>query len=88
MGYELQGVILGLSNVTVLNWIKQFGNSIKEYVLELYIHAAQIGEDPNKRDYVVSNKMIESLGWSPDYTLDYGIQELINGYNLQAQQFY
>ena len=33
MGYELQGVILGLSNVTVLNWIKQFGKNIKESVL-------------------------------------------------------
>ena len=33
-GLRATGRILGLSNVTVLNWIKQFGNSIKEYVLE------------------------------------------------------
>ena len=28
------GRILELSNVTVLNWIQQFGNSVKEYVRE------------------------------------------------------
>ena len=34
MGYEVQGAILGVSNVALRNWIKQFGNNIKEYVLE------------------------------------------------------
>ena len=33
-GLRGTGRILGLSNVTVLNWIQQFGNSIKEYVRE------------------------------------------------------
>ena len=33
-GLQGTGRILGLSNVTALNWIKQFGNNIKEYVLE------------------------------------------------------
>jgi len=32
-GLRGTGRILGLSNVTVLNWIQQFGNNIKEYVL-------------------------------------------------------
>ena len=55
---------------------------IKEYVPELYIHSAEIGEDPDKRDYMVSNEKIESLGWGPDYDLDYGIRELIKGYKI------
>jgi hypothetical protein len=32
-GLRGTGRILGLSNVTVLNWIQQFGNNIKEYAL-------------------------------------------------------
>jgi len=31
---------------------------------------------------MVSNKKLESLGWSPKYSLDDGIQELLQGYKL------
>lgn len=33
-GFRGIGRILGVSNVTVLNWIRSFGKNIKEYVLE------------------------------------------------------
>jgi dTDP-D-glucose 4,6-dehydratase len=39
-------------------------------------------EDPDKRDYIVSNKKIELAGWKPKYSLEDGIQELINGYKI------
>lgn len=41
---------------------------------------AHIGEDPDKRDYLVSNEKIEATAWSPSWTLDDGIQELIKLY--------
>lgn len=53
---------------------------IKEYVPEFVWLQAPIGEDPDKRDYIVSNEKIEKTGWSPDHTIDMGIQELIRGY--------
>ena len=37
-GLRGAGRILGVSNVTALNWIKQFGNNIKESVLENMPH--------------------------------------------------
>jgi nucleoside-diphosphate-sugar epimerase len=43
---------------------------------------APIGEDPDKRDYIVSNEKLERAGWSPDWTLDDGIAELIRGYRM------
>ena len=55
---------------------------IRQYVPELYIHSAPVGEDPDKRDYLVSNEKIESLGWRPDFTLDHGIRELLKGYAM------
>lgn len=55
---------------------------IKEYVPEFVWLQAPIGEDPDKRDYIVSNEKIEKTGWLPDHTIDMGIQELIRGYRM------
>ncbi len=43
---------------------------------------APIGEDPDKRDYIVSNARLEATGWSPDWSLDAGVAELIKGYRM------
>lgn len=43
---------------------------------------APVGEDPDKRDYIVSNAKLERAGWRPDVGLDAGIQELIKGYRM------
>ena len=48
----------------------------------LYIHSSDIGEDIDKRDYMVSNDKIESVGWKPNYSLDDGIQEIIHSYEI------
>ena len=55
---------------------------IKEYVPEFVWLQAPIGEDPDKRDYIVSNEKIEKTGWFPDHSIDMGIQELIRGYRM------
>ena len=71
---------VGLSSANLTK--RQLAEKIKEYVPELYIQSAEIGEDPDKRDYIVSNDKIESLGWTTDYSLDDGILELIKGYKI------
>ncbi len=71
---------VGLSSANLTK--RQLCEKIKEHVPELYIHSAEIGEDPDKRDYQVSNEKIESLGWKPDYSIDDGIEELIKGYKI------
>lgn len=63
-------------------------DKIKEHVPDLYIHCSDIGKDPDRRDYVVSNEKIEFLGWKTSYTLDDGIRELLEGYKIiQGNQF-
>jgi len=58
---------------------------IQTYIPDFYIHSAKVGQDPDKRDYIVSNKKLENLGWSPDYTLDDGIKEIVSAYPLLKQ---
>jgi nucleoside-diphosphate-sugar epimerase len=55
---------------------------IKKQVPGFVIIEAQVGEDPDKRDYIVSNERIEKTGFKPGYSLQDGISELIKGYSM------
>lgn len=55
---------------------------IQEQVPNFVYLSAPIGEDPDKRDYIVSNEKIERTGWRPRYGLEAGIRELIKGYQM------
>jgi nucleoside-diphosphate-sugar epimerase len=55
---------------------------IKEYVPNFTIMEAEIGKDPDQRNYIVSNDKIESTGFKPKFSLDDGIKELIKGYTI------
>ncbi len=56
--------------------------AIKKQIPSFEIFQAEVGEDPDKRNYIVSNKKIESTGFSPAHALDAGIKELIKGYTM------
>ena len=71
---------VGLSSANLSK--RELAEKIKEHVPELSIQTAAIGEDPDKRDYIVSNKKLEGLGWRPDHSLDDGIAELVKGYRI------
>lgn len=53
----------------------------------VYLEAA-VGEDPDKRDYIVSNAKIEGTGFQPAFSLDAGITELIKGYRMLRNSVY
>ena len=55
---------------------------IKEHVPQFVYLEAPVGEDPDKRDYIVSNSKIERTGFEPEWSLDRGIEELIKGYTM------
>ena len=67
---------LGLSsaNITKLELAKKIKVNLKKLVIK--INKSQ--KDPDKRDYFVSNKKIEKLGFKALFSLDDGIKELIN----------
>lgn len=55
---------------------------IKEYVPNFYIHFSEVGTDPDKRNYIVSNQRLRDAGFEAKRTLDDGIKELIKGYRM------
>ena len=71
---------VGLSSANLTK--RELAETIKKHIPSLYIHSSNIKEDPDKRDYIVSNKKLENLGWIPDFSLDDGIKELIKCYKF------
>ena len=66
----------------------QLCEKIKEHIPSFSFLEADVGEDPDKRDYLVSNAKIEKLGFRPEKTLDDGIEELIKAYSIIKSTFY
>lgn len=61
---------------------------IKAHLPQFVYLEAPIGEDVDKRDYIVSNDKIEATGFSPAFGLDDGIRELIKGYRMIQNSVY
>jgi nucleoside-diphosphate-sugar epimerase len=59
---------------------------IKNHVNNFSIVYDEYYEDPDKRNYIVSNKKIENTGWAPFWTIDMGISELICAYQMIIPQ--
>jgi nucleoside-diphosphate-sugar epimerase len=55
---------------------------IKEHVPKLFVHCSEIGTDPDKRNYIVSNQRLREAGFEAKRSLDFGIQELIKAYKM------
>jgi nucleoside-diphosphate-sugar epimerase len=55
---------------------------IKKQQPDFHIFESEIGEDPDKRDYIVSNDRIEKIGFRAVNGLQKGISELIKGYAI------
>lgn len=61
---------------------------IKQHLPRFMFWEAPIGEDPDKRDYIVSNARLASTGFRPEWSLDRGIVELIKGFTILKNNAY
>jgi nucleoside-diphosphate-sugar epimerase len=75
-----QAFNVGLSSANISK--KELCESIKTFIPDFYIAESEINEDPDKRNYIVSNDKLESLGWYPKFTLEEGIAELLKAYPI------
>ena len=76
MKNNVYNVGLSSANLTKI----QLAKKIKCFLKEIRIIILKNKQDPDKRDYFVSNRKIEKLGFKTVYKLDTGIKELFNLY--------
>lgn len=69
---------VGLSDANISKY--ELCEKIKKYLPQFVFFDDQFSKDEDQRNYIVSNKKIESTGFKPNYSLDDGIQELLKGY--------
>ena len=75
---------VGLSDTNINK--KELVERIQKQISNTSITYSDYFEDPDKRNYVVSNEKIEATGWKPKYTIDDGITELIQAYKMIVPQ--
>lgn len=61
---------------------------IREQLPELVVQCSEIGQDPDKRNYIVSNQRLREAGFEARRSLDEGIAELIKGYRMLPRSPY
>lgn len=81
-----QAYNVGLSdaNLSKIELCQEIQKQLPSFV---YLEAP-VGEDPDKRDYIVSNEKIEKTGFKPQHSLEMGIRELIKGYRIVRNSTY
>jgi len=84
MKNEAYNVGLSEANISKLELCAK----IKEQVADFVYLESPLGEDPDKRDYIVSNEKIEQTGFKPIHSLEMGIRELIKGYKILCNNAY
>ncbi|MEO8370314.1 MAG: NAD(P)-dependent oxidoreductase [Candidatus Solibacter sp.] len=72
------------ANLSKLELCAEIKRQLPEFV---YVEAA-IGEDPDKRDYIVSNARLAAAGFQTEWSLERGIRELIKGYVILRDRLY
>lgn len=77
---------VGLSDANLSK--RELCEEIKKQVPRFYFTEAEVGEDPDQRNYIVSNEKIERSGFKPSVSLQRGIGELIKGYAVIRRNEY
>jgi nucleoside-diphosphate-sugar epimerase len=55
---------------------------VKEQVPNFYVHFAELGSDPDKRNYIVSNERLREAGFEAKRSIEDGILELLKTYRM------
>ena len=74
---------LGLDSANLTK--EELALTVKKHVPSFYIHFAPIGQDPDRRNYIVSSQRLREAGFEARRSLDEGIQELLKGYRMQGR---
>lgn len=71
---------LGLDSANLSK--EQLAWKVKEQVPNFVILTSEIGTDPDKRNYIVSNQRLREAGFEATRSIEDGIRELLKGYRM------
>lgn len=74
---------LGLDSANLSK--EELARAVQRHVPNFYLHFAPIGQDPDKRNYVVSSARLAAAGFEARRSLDDGIRELLKGYRMEGR---
>jgi nucleoside-diphosphate-sugar epimerase len=74
---------LGLDSANLSK--EDLARAVQRHVPNFYLHFAPIGQDPDKRNYVVSSAKLAAAGFEARRSLDEGIRELLKGYRMEGR---
>src|SRR5262249_3666965 len=77
---------LGLDSANLSK--EELALKVRQYVPHFYVHFAPIGQDPDKRNYIVSSNRLREAGFVARRSLDEGIQELLKGYRMEGRALF
>jgi nucleoside-diphosphate-sugar epimerase len=66
----------------------ELAHKIKQQVPRLQLTFSEVGSDPDKRNYIVSNQRLREAGFEARRSLDDGIRELIKGLRMLRRSEY
>lgn len=71
---------VGLSEANISKY--ELCQTIKKEIPEFIFPEAEVGKDPDQRNYIVSNNKIEQTGFKPKFSLNSGVRDLIKGFSM------
>lgn len=77
---------VGLSDANLSK--EELCQTIKKIIPEFVFYEDSLSEDPDKRNYIVSNDKIEARGFKPDWSVEEGITELAKGFKMLSNRKY
>jgi len=81
---EPYNVGLSSANISKIELCEEINTIIPDF----YYAISEIGSDPDQRNYIVSNEKIEKTGFKPDYSIQFGINELIKCFEVIRENQY
>ena len=77
---------VGLSSANLSKF--ELCEKIKEQIEDFIFIDEKFKEDPDQRNYIVSNDKIERTGYIPQVTIEEGISELIKGFKMLRNNYH
>ena len=84
MKNEIYNVGLSSANLSKIELCKKIAEQVPEFVFLEH----ELAKDVDQRNYIVSNEKLEKTGWTPEYSIEDGVRELVKGFKMIRNRRY